>query len=153
LPSIFSISSELKPPLATFSDEIPNLLKHLARVGLLHAMGPAFSLPEPLGFIGAKEQGRKLSDVFGGMVEVQDLDRARKVEPGDFPYPCSPIPKKDDLLRTLPTPSRSLLTQQDTQGRTASKGADIARGIWVAEGLAILVDDGLCKNTTQLGFG
>ena len=111
-----------------------------------------------LGFFaaGAFDCSGEGSEVFGGVVEVEDLDRSGEVEPGVFPNPGGSVAKVDGLRDASVTPTQGLFMQKGSDFATPAHGADVAGGGGVADGFAVFVGGGLGEDAAEFclaGFG
>ena len=80
----------------------------------LEAVILEFSSPAALkgfGFLGASslDGPREDAEVLGGVIEVEDLHRSGKVEPGVFPNPGSSVPKVDGLCDPAMAPTKGFV--------------------------------------------
>jgi hypothetical protein len=90
--------------------------------------------------------------MLASVIEVDDLDRARKVLAGEIPDPDRAVANHHLLLRSAPTapPSFGIEPQAERFGCLDSR--NIGSGAFVAHGPALLVGCGLGENTTELDF-
>jgi hypothetical protein len=121
--------------VAVFDDAAP--------VGL-----PLFGLLCPC----APKRGGKVADVFAGVVEVEDLPSIREVEPGIFPDPGGTIAEIDDFLCGGVTAPESFLAQQDAGHPAVFQSSTVAGGIWITQGLPLLIGDRLGEDAAEFQF-
>lgn len=101
---------------------------------------------------GAFEGSGEGSEVFGGVVEVEDLDGSGEVEAGVVPNPGGSVSEVDGLFYSSVTPAQGLVMEEGSDFAAAAHGADVAGGGGVADGFGVFVGGGLGEDAAEFGF-
>ena len=90
--------------------------------------------------------------MFDGVIEVEDLNGGGEVEAGVFPDPGGSVAKEDDDPGESESAPDGFGTQLFSAGTAVSHGADVAGGVGIAQGLAVLVGGGLGEDAAEFGL-
>jgi len=85
------------------------------------------------------------------VIQIDDLQRARKMVCGQIPDPFGPIAQDDSLLCAAPAALPGFPVDAFPKLFGSLDGAGVGGGIRIAEGVAFWVSGGLGKHTSQLG--
>src|SRR5450756_152621 len=103
-----------------------------------HLVSPMFPLP----WLGGKQLGRKLPDVFPGVIEIDDLNGAREVLAGNIPDPIGAVAQDHFLLRSTPAAFPGFGVDARAEPFRGFDGSGIGGGVIIADGTALFVDGG-----------
>src|SRR5713226_9412532 len=118
-------------------------------IKLIPARGNPF-----LGFRGFNSihQLRYFRQMFSRMIEIDNLDRPRKVLLGDSPDPFGPVSQEDDLLRSRDAAPDRLGINSAAEALSRFYSPNIGGGFLVPYRVSLLVHHRLCECTPQLGL-
>src|SRR5271156_131766 len=87
-----------------------------------------------------------------GMIEIDDLHRAGKVQAGLIPDPDGPVSDDDFGDGPLPTSAPGLGVDAETKLVGRFDGPHIGGGIRIADGPSLVIDGGLGVYRAELAF-
>ena len=105
-----------------------------------------------MGGIVVVDGGGELSDVFAGVVKIEDFNGSGKGQTTVFPNPCGSVAEIDDFLSSIKTTTESFLPEQDGDLAAALVGAGVAGGGRIAQGFSFLIASRLGEDATEFGL-
>src|ERR1043166_9448657 len=86
------------------------------------------------------------------VVEVDNLDRTGKMEPGQVPDPLGAVAQDDFLCGATPAAFPSFQVEPFAKLLSGFDGPGVGSGMTIPNGEAFLVPGSLGEHATQLGF-
>jgi len=90
--------------------------------------------------------------VLAGVIEIDDLKRARKMQVGKIPDPFGAVADDNFLLRATPAALMGLQVDSFAKLFGVLDGASVGGGIGIADGVARFVPRGLSEYASELDF-
>ena len=139
-------------PFGVGCEELEGFGQEGGGAGFLHFVAPAFAQGCSGGRVVVVDGFGEFSDMFAGVVEVEDLDGVGEGLTGVFPNPRGAVSEEGDAFGVLEVAAEGFLMEEDGEVAAAFEGADIAGGVGIAQGCALGVAQGVALGV-EVGLG
>ena len=98
------------------------------------------------------EPAREIPQVLAGVIEIDDLHRAREVLVGQIPYPFGSVAYNNFLFRAAPTPVPCLQVDSPAERFGCLDGSGVGGRIGISNRVALRVPRILGEYASELDF-